>query len=156
MEKKIPLLLIDANRLLRESISSGLNRQTGLRVVAACSGGEAALRCLREAKPRVVLIDASLGNTDTLDLIESIRAAAPGVHVIVLRGAGRAFCAGYDLKETLRSFLAEDAGFLRRFRTEAQLALDPVDCLRERLSLPGFEGEGGRQHCDRTDCAPHL
>ncbi len=56
------------------------------------------------------LSDAMLGALQAaLDAI----AADPGVRVVVLRGAGRAFCAGHDLREMTAARQAEDGGLAR-------------------------------------------
>ena len=109
MEKKIPLLLIEANRLLREGIASGLNQQPGLKVVAACAGGEAALWHLRETKPKVVLVDESLGHADTLRLVASIKEASPDVYVIVLAFVTAREDVVEFMKLGVSGFIARDA-----------------------------------------------
>jgi len=59
MTKKIQILVIEDNRLLRDGLAALLDSQTEFKVVACAEGGSAALQRLQEAKPNVVLVDAA-------------------------------------------------------------------------------------------------
>jgi len=83
MDKKIPLLLIEGNRLLRDWIATALGAQRGLKIVGAAADRGAAIRQVRDARPEVVLVGASSGNSDILGMVASIKEASPCVQVIV-------------------------------------------------------------------------
>jgi DNA-binding NarL/FixJ family response regulator len=55
-----------------------------VRVVGAASSGAEAVRLARRHRPDVVLLDVRLGDEDGLDAIGPLRAAAPGVRVLIL------------------------------------------------------------------------
>src|ERR1041384_5404647 len=57
MRKKIRLLLIEDNRLLRLATARMLRRQRDLQVVAILSGDLAAVQQARQTKPDVILLD---------------------------------------------------------------------------------------------------
>jgi enoyl-CoA hydratase/carnithine racemase len=67
------------------------------------------------------------------ELIESLSAALAdaasddGVSVLVLRGAGRAFCAGYDLNEDASGGLMDSSAWHRVLRHDTQRMLELVD-----------------------------
>ena len=61
MSKKIQILVIEDNRLLRDGLAALLDSQTEFKVVACAEGGSAALQRLQDSKPNVVLVDAALG-----------------------------------------------------------------------------------------------
>jgi enoyl-CoA hydratase len=67
------------------------------------------------------------------DLIEAMSAALAeaaaddGVSVLVLRGAGRAFCAGYDLNEDASDGLMDSAAWHRVLRHDTQRMLEILD-----------------------------
>src|SRR5437016_13199220 len=77
MTKKIQILVIEDNRLLRDGLAALLDSQTEFKVVACAEGGSAALSRLQEQKPHVVLVDAALGRNRSQRLVESIKEAAP-------------------------------------------------------------------------------
>ena len=80
----IPVLVVEDNRLLREGIVSILNRQSDLQVVAVAEDAHAAVSRASETKPRVVLLDAGLGDNDSHGLVEHITRELPGVRVVVM------------------------------------------------------------------------
>jgi DNA-binding NarL/FixJ family response regulator len=115
MAPRISLLLIEDNRLLREGIAAMLSEQTDLTVVATASNGDGVLPLVRDAKPQLVLLDSTLGEHDSLRLLEAVKKASPDIRVIVMDllptpdivefvAAG---CSGFILKDaTLESFVS--------------------------------------------------
>ncbi|HEV8266243.1 MAG TPA: response regulator transcription factor [Gemmatimonadales bacterium] len=84
MAKKILVLVIEDNRLVREGLSALLNEQPDFTVTATAEGGDAGLLQVRETKPHVVLVDATLGSHDSHRLVESVRKEVPESKVIVM------------------------------------------------------------------------
>jgi DNA-binding NarL/FixJ family response regulator len=84
MAKRIPVLVVEDNRLVRDSITAMLAEQPDLRVVAAVDRARAALERARALKPRVALVDAALGGHDSHRLVGDLKHAAPEVRVIVM------------------------------------------------------------------------
>jgi enoyl-CoA hydratase len=72
-------------------------------------------------------------NALNTELIEAISAALgeaagdDGVSVVVLRGAGRAFCAGYDLTEDASDDLMDSSAWHRALRHDTQRMLELLD-----------------------------
>jgi enoyl-CoA hydratase len=72
-------------------------------------------------------------NALNTELIEAISAALgeaegdDGVSVLVLRGAGRAFCAGYDLNEDASDDLMDSSAWHRTLRHDTQRMLELLD-----------------------------
>jgi len=83
-QQTIPILVVEDNRLLREGIVAILERQPDLAVVAVAEDAGAALLRVPETRPRVVLVDAGLGEHDSHSLVEHIRQSAPETRVIVM------------------------------------------------------------------------
>jgi DNA-binding NarL/FixJ family response regulator len=81
-KKTISVALIEDNRLVREGITALLGQMPDLEVVAAGSSARAAM--LREANPRVVLLDLGLRNGDSLRIAESVIKDFPDAKVIVM------------------------------------------------------------------------
>src|SRR5438445_12245502 len=84
MAKRIPVLVIEDNRLVRDGIIAMLVEQPDLKVVGAVDGALRALERVREMKPEVVVLDAALGDHDSHRLLADIKHAAPEVRVIVM------------------------------------------------------------------------
>jgi len=82
--KRILVLVIEDNRLVRDGLAALLDAQPDFKVVAAAEGANAGLLQLRETKPHVVLVDATLGNNDSHRLVQSVRKEAPNSKVIVM------------------------------------------------------------------------
>jgi len=84
MTKKILVLIIEDNRLVRDGLSAILEAQPEFKVVAAVDDEAMGLSQIQQTKPHVVLLDASLGNVSSHRVVESVRKTAPGTKVIVM------------------------------------------------------------------------
>lgn len=82
MSKRTQVLVIEDNRLVRDGLADLLNAQPDFTVVAAVDSANTAL--LKQTKPDVALVDATLGNGDSLRLVASIRKTTPATRVIVM------------------------------------------------------------------------
>jgi DNA-binding NarL/FixJ family response regulator len=84
LAKRIRVLVIDDNRLVREGLGTLLDAQPDLKVVAAAEDTTIGLRHLREFTPNIVLVDGALNNGDSHRCVETLRKAAPDTRVIVM------------------------------------------------------------------------
>jgi len=84
MAKRIRVLLIEDNRLLRDGLADLLDAQPDFKVVAAAEGPDAGLLRVQETKPHVILVDASLGNHSSHGFVQNVRTTAPEARVIVM------------------------------------------------------------------------
>ena len=82
MSKRTQVLVIEDNRLVRDGLAELLNAQPDFTVVGAVESANTAL--LKETKPDVALVDATLGNGDSLRLVASIKKTTPATRVIVM------------------------------------------------------------------------
>ena len=80
--KKIRILLIEDNRLLREGIAAIINAQEDMKVVAASAGSKNVLLQMRRTKPHVLLLDLGLRSQNGLHVVTSIAKEVPAVKVI--------------------------------------------------------------------------
>lgn len=82
--KKISVVIIEDNRLLREGITSLINEQSDLKVVGAFSERENALTKIFELKPTIVLIDLGLRSQNSLRVVKSIKQRSDEIKIIVM------------------------------------------------------------------------
>jgi len=82
--KKIHILLIEDNRLLRDGIASMLKKQTDMRVVATVSNGENILGLMDKNKPDIVLLDLGLRSQNSLQIVKLIRQNFLDFKIIVM------------------------------------------------------------------------
>ena len=84
MAKRIQVLVIEDNRLVRDGLAALLSEHMDLKVVGAVESARAGLAGMRETKPDVVLVDAALGNGDSHRLVRDLRKEGPETRVIVM------------------------------------------------------------------------
>jgi DNA-binding NarL/FixJ family response regulator len=80
--KTIGIFLIEDNRLLREGISSTINGQADMKVVASSAGSNVTQRIVRNRNPHIVLMDLSLRSQDDVRVVTSLSKGIPGIKVI--------------------------------------------------------------------------
>jgi DNA-binding NarL/FixJ family response regulator len=79
--KKIHLLLIEDNRLLREGLSAMLKEQPDIKVDASPGTGDALARA-RKLKPTVILLDLGLRSQHSLRLVRLLKKNAAEARII--------------------------------------------------------------------------
>lgn len=112
----IRVMTVDDHPLMRAGISSAVNSQPDMEVIAeACNGAEA-IELFRTHQPQVTLVDLRMPEKSGIDVIAAIRSEFPQARLIVLTTydgdvqalrALRAGAAGYLLKSMLRHELAD-------------------------------------------------
>jgi len=121
--KRILVLVIEDNRLVRDGLAALLDAQPDFKVVAAAEGAHAGLLQLRETKPHVVLVDATLGNNDSQRLVQSVRKEAPDSKVIVMDLLPAQEDVIEFIKAGANGFIVKDAtieDFVRTIRSVAE------------------------------------
>jgi two-component system, NarL family, response regulator DegU len=82
--KKIRLLIIEDNPLLRDGIMSLIKKHNDIRALATLGTNENVLHEMRRFKPNVMLVDLGLRNQNSLQLVKSARTDLPATKVIVM------------------------------------------------------------------------
>jgi DNA-binding NarL/FixJ family response regulator len=82
--KKIRLLLIEDNRLLREGLAVMLKKQKDMNVVETVGNGENILAIVRKYKPEVLLLDLGLRSRNSLNLVKLVKKNFPAAKVIIM------------------------------------------------------------------------
>jgi len=84
MKRRIRILLIEDNRLLREGLTVMLKKQPDMDVVATVGNGENILEILRKYKPEVLLLDLGLRDRSSLNLVKIVKKKSPSAKIIVM------------------------------------------------------------------------
>lgn len=83
-KKKIRIVIVEDNRLLRDGITAMINEQKDLDVVAAFSEREKSLLKIFKLKPDVLLLDLGLRSQNSLQVVKSIKKKSVGIKIIVM------------------------------------------------------------------------
>jgi two-component system, NarL family, response regulator len=114
--EQIRILIVDDHPLMREGITSLVEKQTDMLIVAEACDGKEALQLFRLHIPDITLMDLRLPGIDGIDAMTAIIAEFPDAKIIVLTTfsgdaqilrALKAGARGYLLKELLRKELLE-------------------------------------------------
>ncbi|MEU8239443.1 response regulator transcription factor [Actinoplanes missouriensis] len=112
----IRVLVVDDQRMLRESFAVLLNVQPDIEVVGEASNGEEAVRQARDLSPDVIMMDVRMPILDGLKATRRILAHDPGIKVLMLttfdedeyvHEAIRAGAKGFLLKDSSAHQLAD-------------------------------------------------
>jgi DNA-binding NarL/FixJ family response regulator len=82
--KKISILVIEDNRLLRDGLSAMIGEQKDLKVLAAFGDCTKAQQFIRKSQPNIVLLDLGLRNQSSLQLVKILKKDFKKVKVIVM------------------------------------------------------------------------
>jgi two-component system nitrate/nitrite response regulator NarL len=82
--KKIRILLIEDNRLLREGISALLKKQPDMNVIATVGNGENILLIMGKLNPNVVLLDLGLRSQNSLQIVKLVKKNFLETKIIVM------------------------------------------------------------------------
>jgi DNA-binding NarL/FixJ family response regulator len=82
--KKIKILLIEDNRLLREGIAALLKKQPDMIVVTTIGNGENILELVGKLKPNIVLLDLGLRNQNSMQVVKLLKANFQETKIIMM------------------------------------------------------------------------
>jgi DNA-binding NarL/FixJ family response regulator len=121
---KISLLVVDDHFFVRMGLTSSLNAEPDLRVIAEADHGAQALKLYREHRPDLVILDGRLPGMSGVETLIALRTEFPAARVLMLsidegeediHRALQAGAAGYlpkatQLQELLRAIRAIHSG----------------------------------------------
>lgn len=121
--KKIRLLLIEDNRLLRDGILSVLKPHRDITVITASGDGKSTLIKIKKLKPNVILLDLGLRSQNSLRVVEIVKKDFPEAKIIVMDLAPVQSDILQYVKAGANGFILKDASlndFLITIRTVAE------------------------------------
>jgi DNA-binding NarL/FixJ family response regulator len=107
--RKIRVLLIEDNRLLREGILAMLKKERDINIIAASGNRANTVLKIHSLRPNVILLNLGLRSLNSLRVVESVKKEFPRTKVIVMDLAPipadimryvKAGAAGFVLKDT--------------------------------------------------------
>ncbi len=120
--KKIRLLLIEDNRLLKDGILTILKPHKDLDIIASSGDGKNTLLKIKQLKPNVVLLDLGLRSQNSLHVVEIVKKDFPEAKIIVMDLAPVQADILQYVKAGANGFILKDASlkdFLITIRTVA-------------------------------------
>ncbi len=120
--KKISILIIEDNRLLREGITAMIAKQSDLKVADAFGDCTKALKNIHNLKPNIVLLDLGLRNQNSLQLVKVIKKDFHNIKIIAMDLIPLQENVLIFVKAGVSGFILKDAtadDFLKTIRTVA-------------------------------------
>jgi len=150
-KKKIRVMVVEDQNVVREGIVAILSFQPDVDVVAEAEDGLQAVELARKCRPEVVVLDMVMPHQDGLATIPKLKADNPDVRILVLTSfaesdrvyqAIKAGALGYMLKDATRLQLMQSI----RDVASGQASIHPSIALKvihefDHQSNPAFAGE---------------
>lgn len=130
----VRVLIVDDQRLFRESLAGLLRGARGISVVGLAEDGEDAIRQAEAMRPDVVLMDIVMPRLDGIHATARITAAQPEAHVVML-------ASDQTDESVVESLRAGSAGFIAK-DTDAKTLVEAV--LRAAQGRTVLDREGQR------------
>ncbi len=121
--KKIRLLLIEDNRILRDGIVAMLRGHREIKVVAASGSSKDRILKIHELKPNVILLNLGLRSQNSLHIVEIIKKEFPQARVIIMDLAPAQGDIQHFVKAGASGFILKDASpvdFISTIRAVAE------------------------------------
>ncbi len=107
--KKIRILVVDDENVVREGFVAILRLQQDIQVVGEAMDGIQAVELARKTKPDVVLLDLAMPKQDGLVTIPMLKEMLPDTRILVLTGSAESDRVFQALKAGALGFLLKDA-----------------------------------------------
>jgi two-component system, NarL family, response regulator LiaR len=107
--KKIRILVVDDESVVREGVVAILSYQEDIEVVGEAQNGLQALEYARKAKPDVVLLDMVMPKLDGLSTIPKLKEILPDARILVLTSFAESDRVYQSIKAGALGYLLKDA-----------------------------------------------
>lgn len=107
--KKIRILVVDDESVVREGVVAILSLQSDLEVVGEAENGLEALTLARKTKPNVILLDMVMPKQDGLTTIPKLKESVPDAQILVLTSFAESDRVYQAIKDGATGFLLKDA-----------------------------------------------
>jgi len=131
--KKIKILLIEDNRLLREGIAALLKKQPDINVVTTVGNGENILSLVQKLKPNIVLLDLGLRSQNSLHIVKLVKKNFKETKIIVMDLIPLQADVFEFVKAGVSGFMLKDISVVEFLKT-IRLVFDGVQVLPTHLT----------------------
>ena len=107
--KKIRILVVDDESVVREGVVAILSYQSDLEVVGEAQNGLQAVECASKAKPDVILLDMVMPKQDGLATIPKLKEILPDARILVLTSFAESDRVYQTIKAGALGYLLKDA-----------------------------------------------
>jgi NarL family two-component system response regulator LiaR len=107
--KKIRVLIVEDQAVVREGLAAILSYQSDIEVVGQAKDGIEAVEMLEGAKPDVILLDLVMPRQDGLTTIPILKEKLPSVHILVLTSFADNDRVYQAIKSGAQGYLLKDA-----------------------------------------------
>ena len=107
--KKIRVLIVEDQAVVREGLAAILSLQSDIEVVGQAKDGIEAVELLEGAKPDVILLDLVMPRQDGLTTIPILKEKLPNVHILVLTSFADNDRVYQAIKSGAQGYLLKDA-----------------------------------------------
>jgi NarL family two-component system response regulator LiaR len=107
--KKIRILVVDDESVVREGVVAILSYQSDVEVVGEAFDGVAAVELARKTKPDVILLDMVMPKQDGLATIPKLKEVAPNARILVLTSFAESDRVYQTIKAGALGYLLKDA-----------------------------------------------
>lgn len=108
VSQSIRVLIVDDNPILCAGLERWLSREPGITWVASQSDWRRAVEETQRREPQIVLLDIDLPGINGIDLIGPMRAAHPGVKVVMFSGLAPRAYIERSLDAGARGYIVKD------------------------------------------------
>ena len=119
------VLVVDDAEDLRMLLRARMETRNGLTVIGEAADGLAAVELASELQPDLVMLDLAMPRMDGLEALPLIRAAVPGVRVIVLSGFNQSTLAEKAMEAGADRYVVK-GGSMRQLLELVETVLDPA------------------------------
>jgi YesN/AraC family two-component response regulator len=109
-EKRIEILVVDDEEMMRELLEDVLTMEGY--TVATAEDGKAALACVKELSPLLMISDIKMPRMNGFELLKTVKERFPDVRVIMMTG----YSDDFTVKDALR--LNADEYIIKPFNTQ--------------------------------------
>ncbi|MEX1366290.1 MAG: response regulator transcription factor [Nannocystaceae bacterium] len=104
-DERVGVLIVDDHPLVRQGLTSLINRSDDLQVIGQAPSGPEALKLMEEREPQVAVVDLSLAGGSGIDLLKEIGKRHPSVISLVLTMHDELFYAERALRAGARGYV---------------------------------------------------
>jgi DNA-binding NarL/FixJ family response regulator len=147
--ESIAVFILAENRLLREALTRILSKKSDTRVVGACGFSAQIVEHIAKAAPDVLLADSSAPALPGLQLIPEVRAAVPGLKVVMIGMDGEREGFLQAVRDGIVGYVLKDASALEVATAIRAVANGEAAC-PPSLCLALFEYVAAERHYTAT------